>query len=78
MESKRQITKRFHVKAFFPKHEMVSIAQERTEGIVSAYIFEHRPGTADLLTLARSCYMQGLHDAIDSMKTAGWKPMRKD
>ena len=84
---KDNLTRRCHVKAWFPPQRMMEIATERTEGLVCAFIARgHRnvqatslpPQVQSMLMLAnelgrpglelfaRSCYLQGLNDAIDA------------
>ena len=61
---------RFQVKGFIPPKAMVDIAEDRTMGMQHAFV--HRGGRAsDLAILARSCYMQGVNDAVDSLHKSG-------
>jgi hypothetical protein len=65
-EKVKRLADRCEVKGFVPPAEMVRIADERTEGIASYYLMA--PGARtweETRTLARSCYMQGLNDALD-------------
>jgi len=77
-KQKRNLTERFHVKAFIPPAEIIRIAGERTEGIVSAFIFEGGSRYDKLTTFARSCYMHGMNDAIDAALRAGCTPPKEN
>lgn len=74
----RNLTKRYHVKAFVPKPEILAIASERTEGLISAFIFAGGSRYDKLVDFARSCYLQGLHDGIDAAVKNGWMPNSKE
>jgi len=66
------MTARLGVIAFFPQARIVALADERTEGIASAYRelaakASTWPRQVQLMNaLRQSCYLQGLHDAIDA------------
>jgi hypothetical protein len=62
---------RYGVSAFVPPERISRIAHERTEGMVGYFLAccsRHDPVKwhDQLYMLARSCYMQGLHDMADS------------
>lgn len=51
-----------------PDPSMVRIAKERTRDILGAWSAQIQWGTANFVILAESCYMQGIHDAIDALQ----------
>lgn len=62
---------RCEVSMFSPSKELLDIAEERTDGIVSYYIEVSRNRSNDFITrlkdldtLAQSCYMQGVNDVL--------------
>jgi hypothetical protein len=65
------LTERCDVIAFIPSERMQLIAQERTEGIVQAFLltrsFDWTRFQRNIEILARSCYMQGLNDMTDAV-----------
>jgi hypothetical protein len=51
---------------------MVEIAAERTDGMANYFLMAGRTGTAgyeDLRTLCRSCYMQGVNDMLEVIRS---------
>lgn len=62
---------RFDVSLWIPPATMTAIAEERTEGMVGYFVstrsrIDPVKFIDELGKLARSCYMQGLNDAIDA------------
>lgn len=61
------------VSCFVPPSYGISVADERTEGMVSVYLFMIRQTYGfesqyqHLCALARSCYLQGVEDAAIAM-----------
>jgi hypothetical protein len=62
---------RFEVSAWTPPAWLRDLASERIEGMVGYFLSCARRRDCmkwqdDLSTLARSCYLQGVHDAVDA------------
>lgn len=67
-----RLTERYGVSGYIPPQKMVNIAEERTSGLAAAFVA--LGARADHVGLfARSCYMQGVNDAIDSLHKSGLK-----
>lgn len=74
---------RYEVSGFIPPEAMTRIADERTRGMADFFLATaSRQGMAwydQLHRLARSCYMQGVNDSVDSIVKSGMKIVeRKD
>jgi hypothetical protein len=73
---RQQLGERFDVRGYIPPAQLVEIAEDRTDGIVSAFI--HLGARAShVQRFANSCYMQGVNDAIDAINKAGLKVVRQ-
>lgn len=69
---RQKLGDRFQVRGFIPPAKMVDIADDRTMGMQMAFVhLAARAGHVGIL--ARSCYMQGVNDAIDSLHKSGMR-----
>lgn len=68
--ARMSIGDRYHVKGFIPPVALQNIAEERTWGLQGAFVASGAKASHVAL-LARSCYMQGVNYAIDSLKISG-------
>lgn len=71
MKRLQGLGKKCQVKGFIPPLQLQNIAEERTQGIVDFYLLSRQSKSVerqieDLKIFARSCYLQGLNDAIYS------------
>jgi len=57
-----------------PEPYLTRIAANRTRTIVDTWALSISWKPLDFMILAESCYMQGIHDAMDSLFQAGWTP----
>jgi len=57
----------FEASSYEPDPRTVEIAKERTDDILHVFIQSSVFKGLDLGVLARSCYMQGLHDVVDAL-----------
>ena len=69
---RRNLTEAYGVTAYYPPEQAQVIAEKRTAGMVTAFVMRGNQ-VRDLATLARSCYLQGVHDGADALFKAGYK-----
>ena len=73
---------RYEVSGYIPPESMTRIADERTRGMADFFLATaSRHGLAwydQLHRLARSCYMQGVNDSVDSIVRAGLAIAKKE
>ena len=73
--------KRYDVSAFIPPEAMVRIADERTRGMADFFVASASRNSLtwidQLHRLARSCYMQGVNDSVDSLAKARFRVVEK-
>ena len=67
-ERGRRLLNRFELKFYIAPHRMVEIAAERTTDMADYFVInarDRRYFVDDVHCLARSAYMQGIHDILD-------------
>lgn len=66
--------RRYDVTAWIPTKPLTDLAHERTEGLVGYFLScAHQAPLrwqAEVATLARSCYLQGINDMLDAARDA--------